>query len=355
MAKCAKEGTYFGRIMELAIPLCQAAERECPRVGPGRKPEIPDWVMAVLIVIAVLKRRKSKSSQYRYLQAHQEEVTQWTGVTRFPSRSTYFDRYRRAWKLFEVTIRLAGVQAIVKRFAQARCVAADKSVIPALGPKWNKRQRTRGRRPSGVDPEANWTFSKHQGWTYGYSYEVVVTAGKTGPVWPLLASAGPANWQPARTFPSKISQLPKATRYLLADSGYDGNDLADLVEYDSGDRPTGRRLICPYPKGRQGTKARHRHRESRRRKERRCRRRERYEFSRRPWTQKLMHRRGVSVEPFNDWLKTRFDLHHRVWHRGRDNNCTQILAATFAYQLLLFLNHACGHRNAQIQWIIDTL
>lgn len=68
----AKDGTCLAALVRLAIPLCRQAERECPRAGPGRKPEISDWVLAVLIVVAILKRRKSKSSQYRFLTAHRD-------------------------------------------------------------------------------------------------------------------------------------------------------------------------------------------------------------------------------------------------------------------------------------------
>ncbi|MBN1395915.1 MAG: hypothetical protein JW959_12910 [Pirellulales bacterium] len=70
---------------------------------------------------------------------------------------------------------------------------------------------------------------------------------------------------------------------------------------------------------------------------------------------KLYARRGQTIEPFNDWLKLLFELDHRVWHRGLENNRTQLLAAIFAYQLLLRYNYRCGNHNGQAQWILDTL
>jgi hypothetical protein len=48
--------------------------------------------------------------------------------------------------------------------------------------RWNKRQRMRGRIPRGAYLEATWTYSAYHGWVLGYSYEVVVTAGKKSPV-----------------------------------------------------------------------------------------------------------------------------------------------------------------------------
>ncbi|MEZ6145205.1 MAG: transposase [Planctomycetaceae bacterium] len=142
--------------------------------------------------------------------------------------------------------------------------------------------------------------------------------------------------------------------YVLADAGYDSNDLADAVEIDQQQQRTGRRLLCPYPRHRSGTSTGD-HRETHCRKRRRTRRQQRAEFFSRPFAQKLIRRRGTRVEPFNDWLKTRFDLHDRIWHRGLNNNRPQLLAAIFADQLLLFHNHTCHHNNAQLQSIINTL
>lgn len=80
--------------------------------GAREKPEIPDWVIAVLIMIAVLKRRKTQSAQHRCLSEHQEEILQWTGTDRFPARSTDFGRYRRAHQLYECAIDLQGQKAV---------------------------------------------------------------------------------------------------------------------------------------------------------------------------------------------------------------------------------------------------
>src|SRR5215813_5966043 len=108
MGKRASAGTCLASLVKMAIPLCQRAERACPRTGPGRKPEIPDWVMAVLIMVAILKRKKSKSAQYRFLKEHRSELKAWLGTKKFPARSTYFDRYRRTHHLFEYAIQVQG-------------------------------------------------------------------------------------------------------------------------------------------------------------------------------------------------------------------------------------------------------
>ncbi len=62
MATRARDGTRLEMLVKMALPVFRQAERQCPRTGPGRKPQIPDWLIAVLIMIAVLKKKKSKSA-----------------------------------------------------------------------------------------------------------------------------------------------------------------------------------------------------------------------------------------------------------------------------------------------------
>ena len=95
-------------------------------------------MMLVLIMVAVLKGRKSKSSQYRYLAAHRQELLGWLELDRFPSRTTYFDRYRRCWRLLETAVGIEGRRVVRYGLVDAHCVAVDQSVVPARGPRWNK-------------------------------------------------------------------------------------------------------------------------------------------------------------------------------------------------------------------------
>jgi hypothetical protein len=235
-------------------------------------------------------------------------------------------------------------------------VAVDKSLLAARGPQWNRKDRKANRIPPGlhgVDRDSAWGYSPHDGWVQGYSYEVVVTAPKKGTVWPLLASADRANASEHVSFGGKIDQLPRQTRHVLADSGYDNNDYGNRVERDEEDRPTGRRFVCPPqrpcpsdPRPYRLTKAARLIRRHRL---------QRQAFYKSPKGQTLYARRGTSVEPFNEWFKRDFGLDQRVWHRGLANNQTELMAAVFGYQLLLRYNHACGNHNGQIQWVLDGL
>jgi hypothetical protein len=349
MAGRAKEGAYLAKIVKLAARLCRYAELRFPRRGAGRKPEIPDWAMATLIMSAAARRKKTKNAQYLFLSEHRVRLLRLLGINRFPSRSTYYDRYRRAWRLYEIAIGEHGRMAVRYGWADARCVAVDKSLMPARGPVAHRRRRRRG-----VDLEAGWARNEHQGWVWGYGYEVVVSSSKSGVVWPLLASVDAGNRSESITLREKIPQLPKAVRYVLADRGYDADDSCEALEWNASGRRTGRRFLCPTRKSARPA-PRQPWTRSRRRQLRHEHRMDRKRFLETPLGKRLYARRGVTVEPFNSWFKATFELNDRVWHRGLDNNRTLILAAILLYQILLRLNLRSGRPNGQVKRLLDAL
>jgi hypothetical protein len=304
-------------------------------------------------MIALLKKRKSKSAQYRFLRQQENELKHRLSLKRLPARSTYFDRYRSAHRLFQVAIELQGQKALKQGVISAKTVAADKSMIQARGPLWHAKNRRQGRIPKklrGVDRDSRWGFSQHQGWVQGYSYEVVVSADKGTTVFPLLASAAAADEKEHHSFVDKIDGLPRQTRYVLTDAGYDNNAFGERIEYDEQGRRTGRRFVCPPNR-------RNQYGETPKviASKQQQRRQQRIAFYQSPTGQRVYRRRSQTVEPFNEWFKSLFDLSDRVWHRGLPNNRTQLLAALFCYQLLLRYNHRKGRHNGQIQWILDAL
>lgn len=351
----AQTGACLASLVKMALVLLKAAARDCARTGPGRPTLFEDWQIGALIFIAVLNRLKSKSAQYRFLHERQLLLKRLLHLPAFPARSTYFARYRHAHLLFQQAIRLQGRKAILEGIANPEIVAVDKSVVAAKGAPWH-RHRGKGVQPPprGVDKEAGWTKSKHDGWVWGYSFETVLTATENGAFFPLLASAAPANYSEHKSFRDKISQLPRAIRYVLADSAYDSNSFQNAIEYDCKGRPNGRHFLCPMVRRGDKPKAG----ECPQRGHRGLllgRRHLRLEFFESPEGQSLYARRSKTIEPFHDWFKNCFDLCDRVWHRGLLNNHTQLLAAIFSYQLLVRYNYRKGNRNAQIQSILDRL
>lgn len=352
MRKRARESTCLAELIELAVPVCQQAQRLSPRRGRGRRPEFPDWQMAVLIMVAIAKRKKTKSAQYRYLWEHRRQLTEALGLSRWPVRSTYFQRYRQAHLVFEAALLWHGRQAVRYGWADAEVVAVDKSLIAAQGPVWHRSRRRR----RGADREAGWGKSEHDGWVYGYGYEVVVTCGHAGVLWPILASTDRANRSESITFREKIVHLPQKTRYVLADRGYDADDTCEAIEWADGHRHSQRYFLCPTIERYNARRPRQAAwKESRERKRRRAHRERRKRFLRSKLGKSLYARRSQTVEPFNAWFKQLFELEDRIWHRGLANNRTLIHAALLIYQLLLRMNHKRNRRNGQIKWILDSL
>jgi hypothetical protein len=251
-------------------------------------------------------------------------------------------------RLFDKGIELQGKLAIKQHVCCAECVAADKSLITARGP------HPKGRKPRrGTDCQAGWCKSGHDGWVWGYSYEVTVTAPKKGPVFPLLASAETASKNEQKSFAPKVARLPKSTRDVLVDSGYDGNELAQAVEHPSNGQRK-RHYLCPLIK-RAGKPAVGRYPQGGNRECRRLDRQRRDAFFHSKTGQRLYRRRRQSVEPFNSHFKKLFELEDRVWHRGLNNNRTMILAAIFIYQLLIRYAFKQGQRDQRLQWLLDGL
>lgn len=357
MGKRGHQGDRLETLLSMAIPLLQEAEQRQPRTGRGAKPIIPDWVIGALIMVAVLKRKKTKSAQFRFITdpANRARLAAVLQHDHFPSRSRWFDRYRRAALLFQAAIKLQGERAIAEGVADPRAVAIDKSLIPAQGPPWHQRDRQRKHVPPGVDQDGAWGYSEHDGWVYGFSYEVVVTATRNTVVFPLLASVDIASAAEARTCVEKLKHLPTGTKYVALDSGYDANALAEQVEWQPDGRGrTGRRYLCPQNPRNSGRPAHNSHQSQRQLHSRKL-RQDRQAFFESPQGRQLYARRRKTVEPFNQWLKSLFELEHRVWHRGLLNTRTQLLAAIFVYQLLVRFNFRQGHRNACIRWLCDAL
>ena len=185
---------------------------------------------------------------------------------------------------------------------------------------------------------------------YGYSYEVVVGATTDAVGFPLLASVDVASANEHKTFADKVGRLSASTRNVLADRGYDNNDAADAVELDARERPNGRRFVCPTARGFVSGVP-----ERGRRERQRQRRVERHAFCESPRGQSLYRRRGRTIEPFNGTFKATFELSEHVWHRGLDNNRTQVLTAIFCHQLLIRHHWKTGGRDAQISYLLDGL
>ncbi len=122
------------------------------------------------------------------------------------------------------------------------------------------------------------------------------------------------------------------------------------IEGDEQGRRRGKRLLCPQnpPNNKQSAQeGKGKKKQSRLGEENeRGKQRRRFLESR---GQKLPARPAATVEPFNEWFESLFELTGRVWHRGLDNNRSQLPAALFCYRRPLRYNHRCRPHNGQIR------
>src|SRR5262249_35066053 len=188
----ATDGAPLDELVRRSTLVCQEAERACPRLGPGRKPTIPDWVLAVMIMVGVMLKKKTKAAQLVWWRQHQADFSRWMPGQDLPGRTTFYDRYRRAHRLFRQAILVQGRAAVKRGWVQTECVAVDKSLIAGRGRLWQARDRRQGRVPRGVDTDTTWGYSEYDGWVQGYAYEVAVAAPRRGATWPLAASVDTA-------------------------------------------------------------------------------------------------------------------------------------------------------------------
>jgi hypothetical protein len=177
-----------------------------------------------MILVAVLRRKRTKGARFASWDTRRDTFAELLPGQRMPGRSSFFDRYRRAGRVFRRAIRRAGGLAVARGWADPTCLAVDQSLVAARGPAPGCGRRR------GSDGEASWGRSGHDGRVFGYAYEVVVTAPADGVAWPLLASVDTATRHGTRTFAEKLPDLPTAARWVVADRGYDSNALAEAVE-----------------------------------------------------------------------------------------------------------------------------
>src|SRR5688572_29133051 len=173
MCRFARDGRHLADLVSEAAAVCRAADDSLPKPRrPGRPDTYAQWQIASLIFIAVAHRCKTKSSQYRFLEQHEEQLRPvLCGALSLdegllPSRATYMRRYKRAHAVFQLAIKVGGRRALQEHAADARTVAMDKSLIAARGP---RRPRCRERPRAGVDHDAAFGKSAHDGWVWGYS------------------------------------------------------------------------------------------------------------------------------------------------------------------------------------------
>jgi hypothetical protein len=145
-----------------------------------------------------------------------------------PHRRTFTRRFRRLSDERGDWMRQAAQEAIAKKYITAKVVAADKSLHPARGPLWHKKDRRKKRVPPklrGVDRDSQWGYSPYHKFVQGYAEHTIVNATPGEARFPLGAVADTAQMVEHDVLQQGLSRLPEGVRKILIDGQYDDNGL----------------------------------------------------------------------------------------------------------------------------------
>jgi Transposase DDE domain/Transposase domain (DUF772) len=292
--------------------------------------------MVKAFFVMTVKKIKRFQGLYNYL-ANNGPIRRACGFAEgLPHRRTFARRFRRLASELGDWMQRAAREAIDKGYLTARVVAADKSLHPARGPLWHKKDRRRQRVPPklrGVDRDSQWGYSPYHKFVQGYAEHTIVNATPGEARFPLDAVADTAQMVEHEVLQQRLPRLPAGVRKILIDGQYDDNGLlSDLHE----------RKIAPIlPAG--------------------VFRKAAPKSAVRQWAarvraaqvnQRLYRRRRTTIEPHFGLDKKRFE-NHTVWFYGLANNRTHLPLISFVIQVLMLDNFEQGRPAEDIQWLLD--
>ena len=165
--------------------------RELPRVRKRGKPRTYSGLSFLLLSVVAVTLRTFKASELHRLLLHDVALRQAIGFVSVPHRTTIERRLKLLLPEAEAQVAALGQQLsqeVQPCATEPQTSAIDGRMYEALGPKWHKKQRRKGRVPTGlrnVDCESAWFKSGYRGWVQGYRLVL------QGLVFPYPCRSGP--------------------------------------------------------------------------------------------------------------------------------------------------------------------
>lgn len=301
----------------------------------GHPDEYPSLAMMKAFFLMTVKKIKRPQGLWNYL-ANNDPVRKACGFgAGLPHVRTFERRFQRLSSELGAWMRNAALEAITHKYITGRVVAADKSLHPARGPLWHKKDRRRRRPPKnlrGVDRDSQWGYSPYHKYVQGYAEHAIVNAAPGEARFPVDAVADTAQMAENHVLKQRLPQLPPSTKKILLDSYYDdGNLLAELKNY-------GVEPILPKNAFRGPCRS--------------AIRRWANQVRKKPANKRLYSRRREVIEPHFGLDKRRFE-NHVVWFYGLKNNRTHLPLVSFVIQVLMLDNFINHRPPEEIQWLLD--
>jgi hypothetical protein len=214
-----------------------------------------------------------------------------------------------------------GTRFASENLADCKIIADDSALIRAKGHVWHHTHIKSNIIPrSGIDTDARWGFAKTKGWVFGYKLHMCCSTGKL--VVPLSADVSCANVHDTQMYRGVIESLPDTVRYVVADAGYDDQNLYDFT------RQRGARLVCPI--------RRYRHTKGERLRL--------IKFYRSRLGQNIYSTRSPSIEPLIQCVKDAFGISVMPVY-GFENVRSYVLMCVLVYQLAVYYNCVMDNPN----------
>jgi hypothetical protein len=236
---------------------------------------------------------------------------------RYPTRRTWERRLAALPDKLPAQIGALGCHlvALIQPWATCgRAIAADSTVLRAMGGVWHQKHREAGEVPhTSIDIQAHWTKSGWHGWVYGWKLHLLTVVAS---VWiPLAAELTPANADDSGEAGKLIimdkCDLPPDIRYLLGDQHYNTPLLRAVCTLKEWWLVATHRGKRPNPNNDVGKEVR-----------------------------RIFHKlRSLAIENFNEHFKSIFDGHAQVHMRGLVGVRRFALGAVFVSQLALLYRH----------------
>ena len=159
------------------LALIQQARQHYEEPPPERKrgrPRAYTGLSFLLLAVTAVALRTFRGAELHRLLCRDATLRQALGFAQVPHRTTIERRLRSLLPEAEAQVAATGrrlLEEVRPAPAQPRASAIDGRMYEAAGPRWHKRDRRRGRIPTGlrnVDTESSWFKSGYRGWVQGY-------------------------------------------------------------------------------------------------------------------------------------------------------------------------------------------
>jgi hypothetical protein len=159
------------------LALIQQARQHYEEPPPERKrgrPRAYTGLSFLLLAVTAVALRTFRGAELHRLLCRDEARRQALGFHAVPHRATIERRLRSLLPEAEAQVIALGrrlLEEVSPAEARPRASAIDGRMYEAAGPRWHKRDRRRGRIPTGlrnVDTESAWFKSGYRGWVQGY-------------------------------------------------------------------------------------------------------------------------------------------------------------------------------------------